>query len=118
MSFEQELETIAATAAANAVEVDRGNFPGATMKALGKAGLLGLVSATSVGGKGKGLAEAAVVVERLARECASTGMVVCMHYCATAVMEQHGPEGVRRAIEAEFARRGTWQGKAIPADST
>jgi len=100
MSFEADLETIAATAAANAAEVDRGTFPQATLKALGDAGLLGLVSATSVGGKGRGLAEAAVVVERLARECASTAMVVTMHYCATAVIEAHGPEDVRRAIAA------------------
>ena len=27
-------------------------------------------------------------------------MVVCMHYCATAVIEQHGPDDVRRAIAA------------------
>ena len=35
----------------NASEVDRGSFPQATLRALGDAGLLGLVSATSVGGK-------------------------------------------------------------------
>ena len=100
MSFESDLETIAAAAAARAVEVDRGSFPDATLKALGDAGLLGLVSATSVGGKGLGMAEAALVVERLARECGSTAMVVSMHYAATALIEQHGPEDVRRAIAA------------------
>ncbi|HEY5926519.1 MAG TPA: acyl-CoA dehydrogenase family protein [Kofleriaceae bacterium] len=100
MSFETDLETIAATAAAHAAEVDRGTFPQATLRALGDAGLLGLVSATSVGGKGQGLAEAARVVERLARECGSTAMVVTMHYSATAVIELHGPEDVRRAIAA------------------
>src|SRR6185436_673379 len=48
-----------------------------------------------------GLPAAAFVVERLARECASTAMVVCMHYCATAVLEHAGGAGdVRRAIAA------------------
>jgi alkylation response protein AidB-like acyl-CoA dehydrogenase len=100
MSFESDLETIAAAAAARAAEVDRGSFPEATLEALGDAGLLGLISATSVGGKGLGMAEAAAVVERLARECGSTAMVVSMHYAATALIEQHGPEDVRRAIAA------------------
>src|SRR6185295_13433763 len=35
-----------------------------------------------------------------ARECGSTAMVVCMHYCASAVIEQHGPADVRAAIAA------------------
>jgi alkylation response protein AidB-like acyl-CoA dehydrogenase len=98
MSFESDLESVAATAAAHAAEVDRGTFPTASVKALADAGLLGLVSATSIGGKGQGLAEAARVVERLARECGSSAMVVMMHYAATAVIEQHGAEAVRRAI--------------------
>jgi alkylation response protein AidB-like acyl-CoA dehydrogenase len=102
MSFEYEplLETIAATAAQHAASVDRGNFPSETLRALGEAGLLGLISATEVGGKARGMSAAAAVVERLARECGSTAMVVCMHYCATAVIEAHGPEDVRRAIAA------------------
>lgn len=67
---------------------------------LGDTGLLGLVSATAVGGKGLGLPAAAHVVERLARECGSTAMITCMHYAATAVIEQHGSEDIRRAIAA------------------
>lgn len=98
--YESALESAAAIAASNAAETDRGNFPSAALEALGKSGLLGLVSATSVGGKGLGLAAATHVVERLARECASTAMVVCMHYAATAVIEAHGPEDVRKAIAA------------------
>jgi alkylation response protein AidB-like acyl-CoA dehydrogenase len=65
-----------------------------------ESGLLGLVSAKAVGGAGLGLAEAAHIVERLARECGSTAMVVCMHYCAVATIEAYGPEPVRRAIAA------------------
>jgi alkylation response protein AidB-like acyl-CoA dehydrogenase len=98
--YEQQLESIAATAAKRAADVDRGAFPAETIRALGDAGLLGLVSSPEVGGKGLGLAAAAHVVERLARECASTGMVVCMHYCATMVLEASGPLEIRKAIAA------------------
>jgi alkylation response protein AidB-like acyl-CoA dehydrogenase len=84
-----------------AVEVDRqGQFPRAAIQTLGDAGLLGLVSAAEVGGRGQSLRAAAEVVERLARHCASTAMVVCMHYAATAVLEAHGPQEVREAIAA------------------
>src|SRR5687768_16503735 len=97
MSIEN-LEEVVATAAANAASVDRGAFPEDTLRVMRETGLFGLVSATAVGGQGKGLAEAVQVVEAIARECASTAMVVTMHYCATAVIEQHGPDDVRRAI--------------------
>jgi alkylation response protein AidB-like acyl-CoA dehydrogenase len=98
--FEKQIESVAATAASNAARVDSGQFPTETVRALGDTGLLGLVSATEVGGKGQSIPGAAVVVERLARECGSTAMVVCMHYCATAVIEAHGPVEVRQAIAA------------------
>lgn len=102
MSFKHEelLETIAAIAAKNAADVDRGAFPTETLRALGEAGLLGLVSSPDVGGKGEGLASAVHVVERLARECGSTAMVVCMHYCGAVVIEAHGPVETRKAIAA------------------
>lgn len=77
---------------------EKGAFPHAAIQALGKTGLLGLVSAKDVGGLGLGHRAAAEVVERLAQECASTAMVVCMHYAATAVIEANGPRAVREAI--------------------
>jgi alkylation response protein AidB-like acyl-CoA dehydrogenase len=102
MSFELEkiIEPVAAVAAVHAAAADRGAFPEATLRALGEAGLLGLVSAAEVGGQGQGMAAAARVVERLARECASTAMVLCMHYCGTVVAEQYGPIEIRKAIAA------------------
>ena len=82
-----------------AVEIDQnGAFPRAAMDALSKAGLLGLVSAKDVGGMGGGLRAAAMVIERVAQECASTAMVLCMHYAGAAVIEAHGPLAVRKAI--------------------
>jgi alkylation response protein AidB-like acyl-CoA dehydrogenase len=84
-----------------AVDVDqKGIFPRAAMDALSKGGLLGLISATDVGGSGQGLREAVLAVERVARECGSTAMVLCMHYAATAVIEAHGSQSVREEIAA------------------
>jgi len=102
MAFEYEklTESIAALAATHAADVDKGAFPTQTLQAMREGGLLGLVSSTDVGGKGQGLGAAAFVVERLARECGSTAMVVCMHYCAAAVIEQHGSTEVRTAVAA------------------
>ena len=83
----------------NALDIDQnGTYPRAALEAMSKAGLLGLISATEVGGMGEGHRAAALVVERIARECATTGMVVCMHYAATAVIEAHGSPEVREAI--------------------
>lgn len=82
-----------------ATDVDaNGTFPRAAIDALGERGLLGLLSATEVGGMGLGLAEAAQVIRRLAADCASTAMIVTMHYSAVTVIEAHGPETVRRAV--------------------
>jgi isovaleryl-CoA dehydrogenase len=83
----------------NADEVDRsGVFPRANLDALGDAGLLGLCSATEVGGGGHGLRAGADVVGGLAGACGSTAMVVLMHYAATAVIEALGPEETRHDI--------------------
>ena len=95
-SLDQIIQTLIAP---EALETDRqGRFPRAAIEALGRAGLLGLVSATSVGGAGAGLAQASEVVRLIARHCSSTAMVVCMHYCAATVLEAQGPQAVREAI--------------------
>ena len=58
-----------------AAEIDQSSsFPRAAVDALSKAGLLGLISATDVGGTGQGLRAAVMAVERVARECGSTAM--------------------------------------------
>jgi alkylation response protein AidB-like acyl-CoA dehydrogenase len=99
--FEAAIDKIATDIVAkHAAEVDGGKFPREALDALGQAGLMGLVSSTDVGGKGLGLPQAVQVVERIARECGSTAMVVTMHYCATAVLEAHGAKDVRQAIAA------------------
>ncbi|MDQ3978222.1 MAG: acyl-CoA/acyl-ACP dehydrogenase [Actinomycetota bacterium] len=90
------VESVVAPAAA---EIDRtGAYPRAALDALGEAGLLGLVTGTDAGGLGEGHRAAALVVEELARHCGSTAMVVLMHYAGAAVLEAHGPAGVRRRL--------------------
>lgn len=101
-SYLETLEDIASgmihTAAA---EVDQsGSFPRDAIDALSKGGLLGLISATEVGGSGQGLRAAVLVVERIARECGSTAMILCMHYVATTVIEAYGPRSIREDIAA------------------
>jgi alkylation response protein AidB-like acyl-CoA dehydrogenase len=82
-----------------AAEIDRtGAFPRAAVNALGEAGLLGLLASPDIGGLGGAHRAAAGVVERIARECASTAMVTCMHYCGAAAIEKLGPREAREAI--------------------
>jgi len=75
-------------------------FPRTNIAALGAAGILGVCSAADVGGGGEGPRAAAEIVEGLATACASTAMVVTMHFAATAALEAHGPEAVRSEIAA------------------
>lgn len=86
------------TVAAFAPDVDRdGVFPRKSIEALKTVGLLGAVSARSNGGLELGPRGAAAIVRRVAQECGSTAMVLCMHYCGTAVLEAYASEEVRRA---------------------
>lgn len=90
--------TIAEVVEPMAVEIDaNATFPRAALNALTRDGLLGLISAPEVGGMGLGLSAATDVIARLAEHCASTAMVVCMHYAATAVIEAHGSLEARKA---------------------
>lgn len=100
--FLESLESIVQQSIAPAAaEIDReARFPRAALDALGQAGLLGLVSATEVGGLGQGLTQAAQAVERIARDCPSTAMVLTMHYAGTVLIEKYGPQAVRQAIAA------------------
>jgi alkylation response protein AidB-like acyl-CoA dehydrogenase len=93
------LEKIASEITAkHAVEVDEGAFPTNTIDSLRDAGLLGFTTAKEFGGLGQGLRGAAGIVERLARECASSAMVMCMHYSGVAVLEQYGSDEIRRSV--------------------
>ena len=79
---------------------ESGTFPRANIDALAEAGILGLCSATEVGGGGQGPRAAAEIVEGLATACASTAMIVTMHFSGTAALETAGPDAVRREVAA------------------
>jgi alkylation response protein AidB-like acyl-CoA dehydrogenase len=83
----------------DAPSIDRdAKFPRAALEAMGRSGLLGLVSAEEVGGSGGGIAEACDVVGEIAARCGSTAMVVTMHYAAAMVIEAHGSNALRERV--------------------
>jgi isovaleryl-CoA dehydrogenase len=107
VSYQEDLyhgqlsRVIRTVVAPSAEHVDRhGAFPRDAVHAFGRTGLLGLTVSTDVGGCGKGLREAADVVARVARVCASTASVLGMHYAAIAVLEDHAPRALRAEVAA------------------
>ncbi|HZE88733.1 MAG TPA: acyl-CoA dehydrogenase family protein, partial [Verrucomicrobiae bacterium] len=99
-ALQKQLDTLATEVVAKHAEtVDRdGAFPKSSIDAMTAAGFLGLISALDVGGQGLPVGAAALVIERVARECGSTAMVLAMHYAGAAVLEKYGPGDVRRAV--------------------
>jgi alkylation response protein AidB-like acyl-CoA dehydrogenase len=98
-TYEASLERVCRdTIRPNAAMVDGdGVFPEHSIDALKSAGFLGVMSSPEVGGLGLGIPGATAVVRRVAEACGSTAMVLCMHYCGTAVLEAHAPADVRGA---------------------
>jgi isovaleryl-CoA dehydrogenase len=88
MKLQNELTAvIEEVVAPGAAEVDRGaKFPEKAIRALGDAGILGLVVPAEQGGGGEGLGAAAAVVRQLSGACGSTAMIVTMHYSAVAAL--------------------------------
>lgn len=79
----------------NAEQVDRdARFPTENIRALGEAGLLGLLVPKEYGGAGETFVTAMVVTEAIAKACAATAMSYQMHQttiplmCAAANDEQ------------------------------
>ena len=88
----------------SADETDRlRKFPKHAIEALAKSGVLGLMVPRDFGGYGAGLQEMAGVLENLALGCASTAMVVLMHYCATAVIAAKGSVRLQEAVLPQIA---------------
>jgi alkylation response protein AidB-like acyl-CoA dehydrogenase len=92
-------EIVAEKIAPHADRVDKeGLFPRHTIDALQSIELLGLVTPVEHGGLGGTMADGARVVEKIARACASSAMVVCMHYSGALVLAKHGSPEVNREI--------------------
>jgi isovaleryl-CoA dehydrogenase len=94
--LKQVIDDVVAPGAA-AVDAD-GAFPRAQLDALGAAGLLALTVPAEFGGGDGGLRAAATVVRELGSVCASTAMVVTMHYSAVAALVAAGDKDTLVAI--------------------
>src|SRR5215210_4671571 len=71
--------------APHAARVDEeGVFPRESLDALGRAGFLGLMILTELGGMGQGMRVASAVLDEIAQRCASTAMIYLMHLCGVA----------------------------------
>ena len=69
--------------APNAEEIDRaGRFPRENIEAIGRAGLLAIPVSEELGGPGGSILSTILVIEELARGCASTAMCYTMHMSA------------------------------------
>ncbi|HWH32535.1 MAG TPA: acyl-CoA dehydrogenase family protein, partial [Egibacteraceae bacterium] len=91
VDWQGRLGRVLETARAHAEDVDRrARFPREVVDALGDAGLLGLTVPEELGGLGGSFAEAYEVLVRLAERCASSGMILTMHYAALAVLREAG----------------------------
>lgn len=90
---------------ASADQIDQSRrFPRENIAALGKAGVLGLLVPVQFGGAGAGLREMSRVLAAQAQSCASTAMVMLMHYCATAVISAKGGDALKQRLLPSFAR--------------
>ena len=91
-------------AAATADEVDRqARFPHETIDALRDAGVLGTLVPADLGGEGGTLAQACATVQAVARQCASSGMILAMHHLQVACLDRHGRSGPLRELLGRVA---------------
>jgi alkylation response protein AidB-like acyl-CoA dehydrogenase len=95
------LRVINEVVAPGATEVDASaKFPRVQIDALGAAGILGLTVPADCGGGGAGPRAAAEVARELGSVCASTAMVVTMHYAAVAALTAAGDKETLSAVAA------------------
>lgn len=96
-------------AAPNAADVDgQARFPHETVAALREAGVLSALVPRELGGAGLGMAELGQLCATLAQGCASSAMVLAMHYSQLACVARHaGQSGffrgwLRETVQAQW----------------
>lgn len=90
--------------APNADETDRKReFPSQNISALASEGVLALMVPVEFGGAGGGIPEMAKTIDIVAQGCASTAMIVLMHFCATAVIAAKGNDEQKNRVLREIA---------------
>lgn len=83
-------KTVAAVAAAHAVEVDIGaRFPAESFAAAKAQRLLGIAVPRSLGGEGASIGDVADVCYQLGQSCSATGMIFAMHQIKIACIVRH-----------------------------
>jgi alkylation response protein AidB-like acyl-CoA dehydrogenase len=100
----ERARTAAATLARHAADVDaEGRWPAESLGTVRDAGLLGFTAARDWGGAGAGPTAVLPVIRTLAEACASTAMIVMMHYCGTALIAQAEGFAERDAVMRSIA---------------
>ena len=78
---------------------ESGEFPWDNFRDLAELGLFGLTIGEEFGGQGGTARQSAIVVEELARGCASTAVVYVAHLSlCTRLIDLYGTEGQRRTV--------------------
>ncbi|MFB0840132.1 acyl-CoA dehydrogenase family protein [Arthrobacter sp. E44] len=80
------------------------SFPVASLDAIRKSGLMGLLIPTQYGGLGGGLEDMAHVAAELAGACMSTAMIWAMHCQQVAAMVEHGTSSLKNIALPAIAR--------------
>src|ERR1700721_4520553 len=106
-SFRQRAASVAATAGADAEDVDRhARFPKAAIDAAREQKLLGIQIPSEFGGYGASIFDVADMCYTLGRACSSTAMIFAMHQTKVACLVRHGAgsawhETLMRRVAAE-----------------
>ena len=82
-------------------------FPLATIKELGKLGLMGIIFPTEYGGAGMGYVEYVTAIEELSRVDGSVGIIVAAH--TSLVLEPHFSGGQRSAKKEVRSQTCDWR---------
>jgi acyl-CoA dehydrogenase len=106
-SFPKRTATVAAAAAADAEDVDRGaRFPQKAIDTARTERLLGVQIPTAFGGDGASIFDITDMCYALGRACSSTAMIFAMHQTKIACLVRHGTgsawhEGLMRRVASE-----------------